>query len=110
MKKVYIKPSKPSWNPPNCIRQHIPNSCDFGDPEIAHFDGTADLLAVPWVKQFKDAGMGRFYRFSLEGHRLMAEYNQGRKWWVIGTLKLLDNVDLPQWWPNRQKVRTHSGL
>jgi len=65
------------------------------------FEDLDELLSMDWIKERKT--LDNFYRFSLSKMNnsknytglLMAEYNEGKKWHVVGYLK--DLVDLPEW-------------
>ena len=77
------------------IRQHIPNFCSGLDSQEIEFNNLAELMAIPWVKQWTDDK--NFFRFSIsDEHRLMAETHSGRKWWVIGFLTDCQ-LNLPEW-------------
>lgn len=80
----------------NSIRRHIPGCCSDGDepPEIVEFNTMEQLLSVPFVNSF--SGGQRFHRYSLSRNHLMAEYRDGKEWWVVGTLKY-PVAGLPEW-------------
>lgn len=51
----------------------------------ADFDDLPSLLDIPWVAWWtKRVG---FHRFSQDKERLMAEYQNGRLWYIVGYLK-----------------------
>lgn len=89
----------------NQIRQHFPSFMDNCKPEIAEFDTANELLAVDFVR---NRGEG-FYRFSVSkyigqgswGGLLIAEYDQGAKWFVVGYIRdpLPAEFGLPTWQP-----------
>lgn len=85
----------------NKIRQHIPNWISGYENQEVEFEGLDDLLAIEFVNGFKERG--DFYRFSIDPapfdnkHLLMAEYRDGKEWWVVGYLN--EKVDLPKWKP-----------
>ena len=88
------------------ILQHLPGFVD-GTPEQATFDTLEELLALPFVAEWRAHAQpwgNAFYRYSLSqdvaGAFLMAEFDKGAEWYVIGTLT--DAVDgrltsLPRW-------------
>ena len=85
------------------IWQHIPSYADRVKPEI--FEGDfEDILRLHWVKAWKE--QRGFFKFSIhyshDGlYHLMAEYDEGRGWWVVGTLD--EYVpSLPFWEANRK--------
>lgn len=88
----------------NQIRQHIPGFVDGIEPAEATFSTLDELLSVPFVARFREiVDPGKpFHRFSYseDGNLLMAEYDEGRSWWVVGYLR--EAVDgLPNWEPVR---------
>lgn len=82
----------------NSVTTHIPA---WGDAEkTTHpFHTLRELLAIPFVKAFSKGKS--FHRFSVSTDNsllLMAEYDKGRGWWVVGRLKTPVN-GLPEWLP-----------
>lgn len=79
----------------NEIRQHVPGFVDGVEPNVVAFDTLEQLLAIPFVKRWTDSE--RFYRLSVNDEvYLIAEFNGGREWWVVGYLR--DPVPfLPEW-------------
>jgi len=63
-----------------------------------------ELLNIEWVKAFAETP--RFHQFSVSRydhgqHVLMAEYREGKEWWVVGYLD--DPVkDLPAFDPEKK--------
>jgi hypothetical protein len=88
------------------IKQHIPNFVSGFDPVTTEFETLDELLSLDFVKRFND-GDNSFYRFSVNDYstrvHLMAEYDEGRKWWVVGYIYGIakDDIGLPQWKPNK---------
>ena len=86
----------------NTIRQHIPNFVDTHVPYESNFNITEELLNIPWVKQWERDSDKKFYRWSKSEELLIAEYDNGNYWWVIGYIKdpkkvkLLKTVESPQ--------------
>lgn len=90
----------------NRITQYVPGCVDGESvvPFSDAFSTVEELLALPWVAQWRNLPGCPFRRFSLSdgGRRLMAEYLAGQhKWWVVGHLeKPLEG--LPEWeWSQR---------
>jgi hypothetical protein len=91
----------------NKIKQHRPAYVSGYEDAVVSFTTTEELLNIDFVKNFaKDIGGDTFYRFSISpadspGVRqtLMAEYNNGKKWWVVGFLDTNEGITLPQWSP-----------
>lgn len=80
----------------NAITQYRPAYFEGFENETVQFENLDEVFGIPWVKKF--ANDANFYRFSISENHLMAEYRDGREWWVVG--KFLDpNVALPKWAP-----------
>ena len=67
----------------------------MGEPEEASFKTVEELLEVPFVKHFTEDR--HFHRFSIADEHLMAEYEEGRKWFIVGTIDRPKSVKLPNW-------------
>jgi hypothetical protein len=90
------------------IKQYRPAFMELGEKICAPFETVDDLMAIPFVSGFRNEP--GFYRFSLFGREdgsmpgaavsLMAEYDSGRRWLVIGTIEGT-SPDLPLWEPVR---------
>jgi hypothetical protein len=81
------------------IREHIPGWASDFAPRYAQFSSIDELLDIEWVRKWKD--IGQFDQFSISPSErgpssLMAEYEDGRKWWVIG---FIDRKDIPKQLP-----------
>ncbi len=71
----------------------------FTNKEV-EFDTVEELLNIDFVKSWsEDKG---FCRYSLSGDHLMAEFNNGKNWWVVCFIRC--TLDLPQF--KAQKTRT----
>lgn len=79
----------------NQIRQYRPSYFEGFGNEVADFSTAEELLEIPFVKNFKKNG--EFYQFSLSDSHLMAEYRNGREWWVVGIVSDASKVLLPKW-------------
>lgn len=78
----------------NSILQYRPAFFEGFKNERADFDTVEELMKVPFVKGFSEDE--NFFRFSVSGDHLLAEFRNGDEWWVVGTLK--EPVDgLPEW-------------
>lgn len=69
----------------NEIQQHRPAFFEGFENENVPFDTLEELLKISWVANF--AKSLAFHRFSVSDNHLMAEYHDGREWWVVGFLK-----------------------
>jgi len=79
------------------ITQHVPCFVEC-DPYRGTFDTLKELFEIDWIKQYQKDDNLEFYRFSLSSNILMAEYNKGNKWWVVGYIYGdLCKIDLPIW-------------
>jgi hypothetical protein len=86
----------PTKGSPMRVRQHIPAFFQ-AEGHVSDAETTADVLTLPWVKSWENNFNGtQFHRWSqVDGNTLMAEYDQGRHWWVVA---FVDGVlDLPKW-------------
>lgn len=88
------------------IKKHIPGFVEGGTPIEKTFTTETELLNMEFVKNWEqDKG---FYRFSLNDYAdniklLMAEFDNGRKWWVVGLIIFEpgEKLNLPEWEPIR---------
>lgn len=78
----------------NEITQYRPNYFSGFENETVSFSSTEELLEIPFIQNFKH---GKFSSFSKSDNRLMAEYDDGYEWWVVGMIKSPELVDLPEW-------------
>lgn len=79
----------------NEFRQHFPSSCDFDNPKEIKFSTTEELLNLDAVSSWKEKN--KFSHFAISNNSLMAIFDEGYRWWVIGYIKYPENVDLPKW-------------
>ena len=66
------------------LRQHIPSFVEGFEPKVAELSTVEDLNSIDWVRQHREDP--EFYRFSLSDRLLMAEFENGDRWWVVGIL------------------------
>ena len=89
----------------NRIRQHRPAFVTGFENEVVKFNTTEELLEIEFVKNF--SRNDNFCRYSLSTSlgrgALMAEYEDGYEWWVIGHLDNTEEVNLPKWMPKEKK-------
>ena len=81
----------------NRIKQYRPAFFTGYENETVEFTSTEELLEIGFVKNF--SRNDNFYRYSLSDNALMAEYEDGRKWWVVGYIGYPSKVSLPKWEP-----------
>jgi|DEB0MinimDraft_10_1074344.scaffolds.fasta_scaffold00875_6 hypothetical protein len=78
------------------FRRHYPSFFTGGYEGEIEVASLEELLEVEWIKNFsKYTGKSKFYRYSISGKSLMAEYNKGETWWVIGYTNT--ELSLPKW-------------
>jgi hypothetical protein len=106
------------------VRQHIPGFVD-SRPVIAEVKTQAELLALPFIHRWSEESPyivhSPFHRFSVHRnywgnastwpgdgrtdqlHLLLAEFREGREWWVVANLSGEDSLQilegLPEWEP-----------
>lgn len=82
----------------NHIIKHIPNFVDKGKPPDENdFETTNQLLNIPWVKGWETPFDGRpFYRWAKSRNCLIAEYDDGKFWWVVGYIRDPNNIELSE--------------
>ncbi len=67
------------------FRRHVPNYIDAPIPEIQEFDSVESLLEDEKVQWFKT--QPEFHKYSQSENYLMAEYENGKRWWVVGRVE-----------------------
>jgi len=81
------------------ITQHIPNFIDTWPRVTDAVINMENLFKVDWIKKFSE--QEGFHRFSISDDLMMAEYNEGKKWFVVGRFNNPNPIfiDLPDWEP-----------
>ena len=90
------------------VRQHIPTFFSGFDQQEAEVNTLEELQALEFVQRWTT--LPGFDRFSVElnygapevpCHLLMAEFNEGKKWWVVAYLSGQTDLvqHLPEWRP-----------
>jgi hypothetical protein len=89
--------------PMAAIIQRVPGFIE-AEPEMATFTNLDELLAISWIARWREPWWEEdepvnFYRFSVYGSDLMAEYNKGTDWFTVGTMAGADELvtSLPRW-------------
>ena len=83
--------------PESTITQYRPAFISGFENEVVAFATADDLLAIPFVENFTT--LPDFHRFSLWRDAqvyLMAECDDGYRWWVVGRIDGA-SPDLPTW-------------
>src|SRR5882757_8215824 len=92
----------------NEFKQHIPPFVDGVEKKSFNFYTIDELLENPIVNRWKmhpfdeEKPHEYFYRYSISGKYLMAEFYEGKEWYVIGSILHPEKLDLPTWEPNRK--------
>ena len=84
------------------IKQHIPNFVSGIEPETHEWTTLPELLSIPFVARFRDDYSFEHFAFSPSGDHwlLMAVYEGGHRWWVVGYLDELPREEgLIPWHP-----------
>ena len=90
--------------------QYRPNFFSGFEKKENYFSNTKELLNIEWIKDFSNHN--NFHTFSLNrdktmnNHTLMAEYDNGCKWYVVAFIKeknIKDLNDLIEWKPKKKK-------
>jgi len=82
----------------NLLTKHIPGFADNGDePPKWEFETTEQLLSIPFVESWKTAWPEKgFQKFAMSGDCLVACYDGGKFWWVVGHIRNPSEVNLPK--------------
>lgn len=75
------------------LRHHLPAFFDVELPSNFTFETIDELREHLREWELKKG----FHRWSLSENRLMAEYDSGKQWYVVGYVS--EPIDLPQWIP-----------
>lgn len=83
------------------VYQYFPTFYEGFTPARSTVKTKDELLTIPFVAHFaKDKS---FHRFSLCDEKLMAEYDGGKKWYVVAFVKSSSPIDLPKCEFNKQQ-------
>ena len=83
----------------NKFTQHVPNCVDIDrDRWVSfEFETLEELVNHPFVKRFSSPKKPDFSHFAIHNTYLMAIYDDGFKWWVLGSVATSEGLDLPKW-------------
>ena len=79
------------------VTQHRPAFFEGFENEVIEVNTKEELLNIKFIKNFSE--QPNFYRYSITDNCLMAEFENGKKWWVVAHLEDFDSLDLPKWQP-----------
>lgn len=71
------------------ILQYRPAYFSGFDNEAKEFNSVAGLFEIPWVENFYE--IKGFHKFSIDDTYLMAEYDNGYMWFVVGIITEADD-------------------
>lgn len=95
------------------FHRHIPNFIGVDPRELDKtfsFNTTDELLAIEFVALFRsDIGKHKFSHFALAERHLVAVYDDGFWWWVVGDVSDPAQVQLPQWAGGKYRARFPDG-
>tara|TARA_Y100000310_G_C20700285_1_gene829072 strand:- start:4297 stop:4614 length:318 start_codon:yes stop_codon:yes gene_type:complete len=86
------------------ITQHRPAYFTGYENEVSKFGSLNDLLEIPWIKRIEENPELNFYRWSQTDNLLIAEFNKGKTWFVIGRhMEETYKLRLPKWKPPKEE-------
>ena len=80
------------------FQQRVPNWIDIDRPEPIEFNTIDELMEISFIKEMMNVSSKRFKRLSISDNILMAEYEDGYRWWALGYI-YGGTLDLPKWEP-----------
>jgi hypothetical protein len=94
----------PNKTKANHFKQRVPGGADFEPLEFS-FDTQKELLEHDLIARWSKKES--FYRYSISMNDnpysykffLMVEMEEGKKWWCLGYLDNINDIDLPGWKP-----------
>ena len=87
------------------IIQYIPAFFSGFPRKEETFESQEELLSIPFVRGFSEHENGAkdeyFHQYSINirNNNLMAECDNGKKWYVIGSIDDVTMLTLPEWEP-----------
>lgn len=78
------------------ITQHVPAFVEC-DPHVSEFATTEELLGLEWVGRYGVSKNHVFDKWAIDGHHLMAIYDRGTHWTVVGVVSDPEQVALEKW-------------
>jgi len=79
----------------NTFTQNIPKYITCKKPKPIQFNTTKDLLCLREINRFEE--YGKFSHFAKSNNDIIAIYDYGFSWFVIGHIKNIQDIDLPLW-------------
>ncbi|AOZ93611.1 hypothetical protein [Paenibacillus crassostreae] len=82
------------------IKQNILKIISDAEPITTSFMNKSELLEIEFVKLY--SSLPDFYRYSISSdNNLMAELNEGKQWWVIGSIDNTEGLLFPRFNPTK---------
>lgn len=94
------------------FKQHVPNFCSGFEPLYYEFKDEHDMITSDFCKRYtSDPNFHRFSQalpkdseeYTDQRIKLMAEFNEGLNWWVLGFIDAGTVVQIPVWEPRYKK-------
>jgi len=92
------------------VTQYRPSFFEGFENEVNELDTVAEILKLDYIKKW--SMHNDFHQFSASPHgekdgikiyTLIAEFNEGRVWWVVAYIESTTVPDLPTWIPNEDE-------
>lgn len=91
----------------NHFRQHIPNFCSGIDPVEYDFSDITELHNKhPFNIHMETKD---FDKFVVSDNYIMAVFEGGFRWWVVGSVTSMEGIDYPEWDGGRWLVKMPDG-
>jgi hypothetical protein len=87
---MFIMNDRTTTDDKNYFQSNSPN--EWGPIKKEYFD---DIYELPSVQNFSK--MKGFESFVKSENLLMATFDEGEKWWVLGRIAYPERVGLPEW-------------
>ncbi len=91
----------------NSFRQRVPNYIDAPKPDPHVFNTLEELYADPHINNYMSKP--DFSHLAIDGDYLMAIFDEGYKWWVLGFIENPDDIDIPKWEKALYEVQMPNG-
>jgi hypothetical protein len=66
------------------FKQHVPKYVDTNSKRFSEVSTTEEVLDISWVKKWTESTEHSFYMWVKEGRTLIALFDEGEYWWVVG--------------------------
>lgn len=80
----------------NTYKQRIPGGMDTNMPPVEFkFESLEQLINNDAINRYSK--LENFNKFVMDDNCLMAIYENGKKWWVLGYISIPELICLPTW-------------